>query len=248
MRLTPKLRFLLTPPQSSPHRHSHFSNTSVTSTSNPITSTTTTATFAVMFTPISTPFHVHLHHHSVTFRASSHPFHPFPPSCSPLLLHSDPLQPAFPKVSGQQKKRKSCPTTLILWTISIIHSFNLNYSFIQQVLSALSTVIPPFAGFFFQKACFLGFFFFTLKHHFSYEPGCKLSSCAWVAHSYCLASTRIESRSELFKKDTRVRRKVSGNSREVISYLLLPQQATTGKNFLFPCSDDVYLPNAAGMQ
>lgn len=58
----------------------------------------------------------------------------------------------------------------------------------------------------------------------------------------------MESRSELFKKDTGVKRKVSGNSHEVISYLLLPQQATAGKNFPFPYSDEAYLLNATCLQ
>jgi hypothetical protein len=49
---------------------------------------------------------------------------------------------------------------------------------------------------------------------------------------------------KLFKKDTQVKRKVSGKSHEVISYLLLPQQTTTGKNFLFPYSNGVPLLNA----
>lgn len=58
----------------------------------------------------------------------------------------------------------------------------------------------------------------------------------------------MKSRSELFKKDPPVKRKVSGNSREVISYLVLPQQPTAGNNFLFPSSDDVYLLGTAGPQ
>lgn len=56
--------------------------------------------------------------------------------------------------------------------------------------------------------------------------------------------SRTESRSDLLKKATQVKRKVSSNSHEVISYLLLPQQVTAGKNFLFPCSSNMHWLNA----
>lgn len=112
-----------------------------------------------------------------------------------------------------------------------------------------SPVILPFVGFSsIPKSLFLRIFLhshtpFTLFNLLaSYQP--VLGFPAHIAWLPC----RMESRSELLKKDMRVKRKVSGNSHEVISYLLLPQQATAGKNFLFPYSDDVYLLNAAYLQ
>lgn len=114
----------------------------------------------------------------------------------------------------------------------------------RVILLGLKGIENTPAGSIFFSTQILVFLEFSSHIHAHYL---NITSCQPVLQPPALMAwplSYVESRSDLLKKDTQVKRKVSGNSHEVISYLLLPQQATAGKNFLFPCSSDAHLPDA----